>query len=79
MDNKLLLRVSRKEITLLTKIIESYDNMGVVSTLDPQQGLVVIHLTPDTEPVIRSILAELNFIEEIPVEKPERQEGRSSE
>ena len=65
MNDKILLKIPRKEITYLTKIIESYDNIGVVSTIERNEGLVMIRLTPDTEPIIRSILAELPFVEEI--------------
>ena len=65
MKNKIKVKIPRKNITLLTKIIEGYDNLGVVSTLDPQRGLVAIHLTPDTEAVLRRVLNELPFVEEI--------------
>lgn len=63
--NKLFLRIPKKDITLLTKIIESYDNLGVVSTVDPAAGLVIIHLTPDTRETILAIVSELSFVQEI--------------
>ena len=65
MKDRILLKIPRKEITYLTKIIEGYDNIGIVSTIERNAGLVMIRLTPDTEPIIRSILAELPFVEEI--------------
>lgn len=63
--NRIYLRVLRKEITTLNRIIESYDNVGVVSTVNAQEGLVMIHLTPDTEKIVRGILNELSFVQEI--------------
>lgn len=63
--NRIYLRIPRKDITLLTKIIESYDNLGVVSTVNAAEGLVLIHLTPDTKETVMEILSELSFIEEI--------------
>ncbi len=65
MKDRIILKIPKREITFLTKIIEGYDNLGIVSTIDPSEGLVMIRLTPDTEPIIRQILAELPFIEEM--------------
>lgn len=63
MENEIVLKIPRKEISFLTKIIEGYDNLGVVSTLDKQEGLVVVRVTPDTEAEIREILGRLSFID----------------
>lgn len=63
--SRIFLRIPRKEITLLTKIIESYDNIGVVSTIDSVKGLVMIHITPDTRGTVLEIVKELSFVEEI--------------
>lgn len=63
--NRIYLRVARKEITTLNRIIESYDNIGVVSTINAQEGLVMIQLTPDTEKIVREILNDLSFVQEI--------------
>lgn len=64
MENKIFLKIPTKEITYLTKIIEGYDNLGVVSTIDAREGRVVIHLTPDTRPEIMEIISRLPFVEE---------------
>lgn len=63
--SRIYLRIPRKEITLLTKIIESYDNIGVVSTVDSAGGMVMIHITPDTRGIVMEIIKELPFVEEI--------------
>lgn len=65
MENKIYLKVPKREITYLTKIIEGFDNLGVVSTINAQEGRVMIHLTPDTRAEIMGIIANLPFVEEI--------------
>jgi hypothetical protein len=44
--NKYLLRVDRKDIVYLRGTIESYDGMAVVSTLDPQEAIIVVQVSP---------------------------------
>lgn len=46
---------------MLGKLIEAFDNLGILSTIDPVQGLVVIRVTPDTCPEVENILAHLPF------------------
>ena len=46
---------------MLTKIIEAYDNLGIVSTLNRDQGLVIIRGTEDTYPELQQILKHLPF------------------
>lgn len=65
MENRIYLKVPKESIALLTKLIEGYDNLGVVSTINPQEGLVMVHVTPDTENDILAILQGLSFVESI--------------
>lgn len=65
MDTKIYVKIPRKEITFLTKIIEGYDNLGVVTTLDAQQGLVMVQVTPDTILAVKEILRKIPEIEEM--------------
>lgn len=64
-ENKVFLKIPKRQIAFLTKIIEGYDNLGVVSTIDAQEGIVMIHLTPDTRQEILEIIAQLPFVEEV--------------
>ena len=63
MENKILLKLPKKKIANLNKIIEGYDNLGLVTTINADEGLALIHVTPDTRAPILKILAELTFIE----------------
>jgi hypothetical protein len=59
--DEVFLQVAPEKIDMLTKLIEAYDNLGVVSTLDPLQGLVIIRATADTLPEIETILDNMPF------------------
>lgn len=58
-------KVAAQDIDMLTKLLEAFDNLGVVSTVDRSQGLVVVRVTPDTYPEVEQILAHLPFPIEI--------------
>ena len=61
MQNDIKGRVAPQDIDMLTKIIEAYEHVGIVSTLDSHRGLVVIRCTKDTAAELRIILANLPF------------------
>ena len=50
-----------ENIDMLIKVIEAYDNLGIVSTIDRQQGLVIIRGTEGTYPELVEILRHLPF------------------
>jgi hypothetical protein len=61
--NKVYLKIPKEKIASLIRIIEGYDNVGLVTTLNPREGLVAIQQTPDTAPIIARILKEIPFVE----------------
>lgn len=64
-------RVDRRKIALMRFIMEAYDGVGLLSTVDPESGLVVIHIPPGREVEIEYIISDLKkdiLIE--PAEKP---------
>jgi len=61
MKSEITARVNPENIDMLTKIIEAYDNLGIVSTLNRNQGLVIIRGTEDTYPELEEILNHLPF------------------
>lgn len=65
MHNEIYARVAPERIDMLTKLIEAYDNLGIVSTIDQACGKVVIRVTPDTWPEMMVILGHLPFPVEI--------------
>lgn len=59
MKDEILARVSPNHIDMLTRLIEAYDNLGIVSTIDRNSGQVRIRVTPDTWAEIMEILQNL--------------------
>lgn len=55
------LQLAPPHIDLLTKIIEAYEHLGVVTTINPQRGQVVIRGTTHTQPDLEQILNHLPF------------------
>lgn len=62
-DNKVYLKIPKEKIASLIRIIEGYDNVGLVTTIKPEEGLIAIQQTPDTEEIISNILNEITFVE----------------
>ena len=56
---EILAFVKPEDIDLLSRIIESYDNLGLVTTLDQVAGKVLIRVTSDTYPEVMNILYNL--------------------
>lgn len=54
-------QISPSDIDLLTKFIEAYENLGIVSTVDRNLGKVIIRGTADTRPELMEILNNLPF------------------
>jgi len=54
-------QVSPDRIDILTKLVEAYDHLGVVSTLDQNQGTVLIRVTTDTCSEMLEILQHMPF------------------
>ena len=56
---KHLFQVERREINYLRLIIESYDGMAVVKTIDPHAALIEIQISPGCESLIFKLLDSL--------------------
>jgi len=61
MASEIKAQVAPENIDMLTRIIEAYNHLGIVSTLDREQGLVIIRGTEDTCPELEKILHHLPF------------------
>ncbi len=52
-------RIDRREIHFLRFILEGYDGLAVVRTVDPREGLVVLHVSPGGEREVAEIVADV--------------------
>lgn len=60
----IFIKVAPRDINYVNRIMEGYEYLGVVSTLDPLESKLIIRVTPDTYQEAKDILAHLP----IPVE-----------
>ncbi|MDJ0780651.1 MAG: DUF4911 domain-containing protein [Desulfosarcinaceae bacterium] len=52
-------RVDRRQIAYLKFIVESYDNLALVTTLDPHQGIIELRVPPGCEATVEALMADL--------------------
>ena len=52
-------RIDRGQIHFLKFILEGYDGVAVLRTLDPQKGLVVLHIGPGCQRMVDMIIQDL--------------------
>ena len=52
-------RVDRREISFLKFILEAYDNVAVMSTMDPHQAVVQVTIAPGCETLVDGIMNSL--------------------
>ena len=52
-------RVDRREIAFIRFVVEAYDGLAVVTTLDPATGLIEFQIAPGCEQDVETILQDL--------------------
>lgn len=55
-DYQISVKIAKSDIAYLIKILEGYENLGLVTTLNVEEGLVLVRYTPDTKDEIMTIL-----------------------
>lgn len=61
-------RVNRRDISLLRFILEAYEGVATLSTVDPAAGIVKISIAPGRESLVTDLLATLCTRREILME-----------
>ena len=59
MSSRLLLRVDRREIAFLKFILEAYDGVALMRTIDPHLGTVELLIGPGSEDEVARIIEDL--------------------
>ena len=57
--NEIYLRVSRRDIAYIKFIVESYELLGIIRTVDPAEAVIVLLVLEDSLPLAREVLAAL--------------------
>jgi len=69
---EIYLEVRPRDIAYIKFIIESYEILGILRTVDPAKAIVVVLAVPDTLRLTEEVLAALG--QEIPLERIPRPE-----
>jgi len=69
-------RIDRREVGYLRFILEAYPGVAMMRTVDPQQGLVVLHVGPGCEKEVDMIIDGLR--KEVQIELVEFPGGKAS-
>jgi hypothetical protein len=67
--------VDRKEISYLRWIIESYDGMAFLKTIDPHHALIELEISPGCERLVFDLLDHLRMNEKIRISPMVDNEG----
>ena len=52
-------RIDRRQIHFMKFVLEGYDGVAVLRTMDAQKGLVVVHIAPGVQDVVDMVVADL--------------------
>ena len=52
-------QIDRREISFLKFILEAYDGLAVLTTVDSEKGIVVLNIAPGCEADVEMILQDL--------------------
>lgn len=61
----LFYKISPNKIVTVKQVLESYDGLGLLRTLDPKEGFVVILTVSDMSAHVKEVMSELEA-EEMP-------------
>jgi hypothetical protein len=68
--NTVFVRVDPRDVNYVNRIMEGYEYLGVVTTVDKARGVLAVRVTADTAAEARTILANLPVAVEF-LAKPE--------
>jgi hypothetical protein len=67
-NTAIFIKVAPRDINYVNRIMEGYEYLGVVSTLSPKEGKLIIRTTPDTfleaKKILEHLPVQIEFIEE---------------
>jgi hypothetical protein len=58
-------QIERKDISYLSWIIQSYDGIAVLKTIDPYKAIIELQISPGCEDIVFELLDALKEQEEI--------------
>lgn len=59
-DTNVYFYMPPRDTNYVNRILEGYEYLGVMTTLDPKSGLTMIRSTADTAPIVKALLLSLD-------------------
>lgn len=59
MSDAIYIKVDHRDINFVNRIMEGYEYLGVVTTVNRTEGILMIRVTPDTCEEVKDILQKL--------------------
>lgn len=59
-DTNVYFYMPPRDTNYVNRILEGYEYLGVMTTLDPKSGLTMIRSTADTAPIAKALLLSLD-------------------
>ncbi|PLX69697.1 MAG: DUF4911 domain-containing protein [Denitrovibrio sp.] len=56
---KVIMNIPKKDVLILNSFTDAYEGIGIVRTVDPKAGLVIIYATDSTYKIVLKVLDEL--------------------
>lgn len=67
-NTAIFIKVQPRDINYVNRIMEGYEYLGVVSTIDPRESKLIIRVTPDTYEeaimILKNLPIAVEFIDE---------------
>ena len=57
---KRLYRIEKKAICFFRFILEGYDGIAILETLDAKAGIIALHIAPGCEYMVEAVIADLS-------------------
>ena len=57
---KRLYRIEKKAICFFRFILEGYDGIAILETLDAKAGIIALHIAPGCENMVEAVIADLS-------------------
>ena len=61
-DTRVYIEIPPQEVNYINRIIEGYEYLGILTTLDPKRAPCQINSTADTKPMVIDVLTHLDDV-----------------
>lgn len=75
MDNRVYIEIAPSDVNYINRIIEGYEYLGILTTIDPKRAICCINATADTREEVIDVLTHLDTAVKILKDREEVESG----